>query len=978
MKCVGAVDLEVRHLGKYRTDVTAFVTPDMENQLLLSWHTMIPLGMLPETFPLLPKDAVVQTTNALSISTNVNQLENCTKPLEKIKNLIDSYIGVFDTTEGLRPMKGRPMKIHLVSDTEITPAFTTTVRNVAYSLMDKYEEELAFMKGSGIIEPADEPSEWVSPAIGVPKPDGSIRVVVDYSVLNKYVRRPVHPFPTPKQLASSIPPTARWFATFDAVKGYWQVELDESSRHLTTFLTPFGRFRFCRAPMGLNASGDEYCSRGDRALAGLGGVKKIVDDILVYASTIEELYERVETVLNKCNESGITLSKKKTQIGKSVNFAGFIISDEGIAPDPAKVKSIANFPTPRNVTDLRSFLGLANQLGQFVTDLAHTTQPLRGLLKKNVAFQWLQPQQQAFQRVKEILTDPNGPILSYFDPKLSTTLITDASQLKGLGFALLQTNHDGTTRLIQCGSRALTDAETRYAVCEVEALAIQWAIFTCRLYLIGLKFRVVTDHKPLIGIFSRSNLDAVDNSRLQRILEKLSPYTFDVQWTPGKNNLIADALSRSPVGESTQEDTDEQGNSAVVRTLKALGDPGLLSLSEISKSDGEYQDIIATLSSNKNPKVLPQNHPARLYRKQWEDISWDNESGLLLLHNHRIIVPQAARPQILKELHRSHQGLRRTRAQARGMYFWPGINNDIEQMISKCRPCLEARPSQSCEPLIQAPSNRPFEAVSVDLFSLAGKTYLVMVDRYSGWPCVSKMNKIDSSAVTERLSDWMVDYGIPVSIRTDGGPQFRSDFDKWCTTMNIKHELSAPYHPESNGHAEAGVKAMKTLLEKCSSDWVTFRSALLQWRNTPRSDGLSPAQWLFNRRQRTLNPAHPNNYSRLSDQQIAEAEEKREEINSATKMRKDEHSKKLQPLPIGSSVRVQDPVNGKWRSTATIHDIRDNGRSYIIQENGRHFIRNRRHLIPNQCVEELPLRLENPEIRSRPLRTRKAPERLCL
>lgn len=158
------------------------------------------------------------------------------------------------------------MKIQLMSNIEITPTCTTTVRSVPYSLTDRYKEALEFMKDSEIIEPADEPSEWVSPAIGVPKPDGSVRVVVDYSALNKYVRRPVHPFPSPKQLASSIPSSARWFVALDATKGYWQVELDKESRHLTTFLTQFGRFRFRRAPMGLNASGDEYCARGDLCL----------------------------------------------------------------------------------------------------------------------------------------------------------------------------------------------------------------------------------------------------------------------------------------------------------------------------------------------------------------------------------------------------------------------------------------------------------------------------------------------------------------------------------------------------------------------------------------------------------------------------------------------------------------------------------------------------------------------------------------
>jgi hypothetical protein len=371
------------------------------------------------------------------------------------------------------------------------------------------------MVESGIIKPVEEPTDWVSPCLIVPKPNGSVRFVVDYTGLNKHVKRPEHPFPSPADLSSSIPSSSKLFIVLDAVKGYWQVELHEESQSLTTFLTPFGRFQYCRAPMGLNASGDEYCARGDRALSGLEGVRKIVDDILIFGSTLNELVKRTKAVLQRCHDHGVTLSREKAQFGESVKFAGFIVNSSGISPNPEKVAAISRFPVPANLTDLRSFLGLANQLGQFVPDLAHASQPLRGLLRKNIAYQWLPDHQAAFDKVKDILTSSEGPVLAHFNPKLPTTLLTDASRLKGLGFALVQTNPDGSTSLVQCGSRFLTDAETRYAVCELESLAIQWSVYKCRLYLLGLNFTVITDHKSLIGIFRGSNLDAIENPRLQ-------------------------------------------------------------------------------------------------------------------------------------------------------------------------------------------------------------------------------------------------------------------------------------------------------------------------------------------------------------------------------------------------------------------------------------------------------------------------------
>lgn len=336
LRCAGAVYLRLVHLGKYEAHVSAFVTPDIRDQLILSWHNMIPLGMIPSSFPLLPKDVYNARANAILTTKHNNKDDEDdifrVEGEKEINQLISCYPTVFDSSAKLKPMTGKPMKIHLNPNVEIVPTFTTAVRNVALANRDKFEAEMDFMQKSDIIEAADEPTDWVSPSIVVPKANGSVRLVVDYTGLNRYVKRPVHPFPSPHELASSIPSTSKWFATFDAVKGYWQVELDKDSRHLTTFLTPLGRFRFCRAPMGLNASGDEYCARGDRALAGIVGVKKIVDDILVFAPTLSELQARIKSVLLRCKDAGITLSKDKIQIGKSVTFAGFIISDGGIQP----------------------------------------------------------------------------------------------------------------------------------------------------------------------------------------------------------------------------------------------------------------------------------------------------------------------------------------------------------------------------------------------------------------------------------------------------------------------------------------------------------------------------------------------------------------------------------------------------------------------------------------------------------------------
>lgn len=192
--------------------------------------------------------------------------------------------------------------------------------------------------------------------------------------------------------------------------------------------------------------------------------------------------------------------RKKFQFGQEIKFAGFVVSPEGVKPDPGKVEAISEFPVPQDITELRSFLGLVQQLGSFIPDLSNTKEPLRGLLKKNVVYQWLEDHQTAFAQTKSILT--SDLLVQYFDTNLRTELLTDDSRLKGIGFALIQRDSNDRIRLIQCGSRSLSKTETNYAVCELEALAIKYAIERCSFYLRGCpQFDVLTDHRPLVGIF---------------------------------------------------------------------------------------------------------------------------------------------------------------------------------------------------------------------------------------------------------------------------------------------------------------------------------------------------------------------------------------------------------------------------------------------------------------------------------------------
>ncbi len=262
--------------------------------------------------------------------------------------------------------------------------------------------------------------------------------------------------------------------------------------------------------MGLSSSGDEYCTRGDAALSGIKDIKKIVDDILIHTKTLPELLEKVRKVFERCPEHQITLSRE-VRMGNEIKFAGYTLSHQGVRVNTDKLKAIRDFPEPTNVTQLRSFLGLANQLGKFMPDLTQVTTPLRALLKANTAWLWLPEHSAAMTQTKAILLKPAE--LNHFSTSKPSHLFTDATRLNGPGYALIQYDED-KPHIIQCGSRSLSDAEANYAIIELECLAIIWAIQKCQIYLAGSNFNIYSDHKPLKQIFETKSLDNIQGSRI--------------------------------------------------------------------------------------------------------------------------------------------------------------------------------------------------------------------------------------------------------------------------------------------------------------------------------------------------------------------------------------------------------------------------------------------------------------------------------
>ena len=647
----------------------------------------------------------------------------------------------------------------------------------------------------------------------------------------------MHTFPSAQEILSCIDPNSKVFAKLDATQGYHQVPLDEESSKLTTFLLPSGRFRFLRAPMGLSCSSDEFCRRSDKMVEGLQGVRKLVDDILVQAPDLKTLQDRINELLRRCKSNNFTLSQKKLEIGESVEFAGQIVSSDGVQPNPVYLQGIREFPAPKLVTELRSFLGMINQLSVYHPGIARHTGVLQALLKKDTAFLWLEDQQAVFDKLKSDVISALS--LNHFDPSWNTRLVTDASRLHGLGFVLMQYKDD-RTKVIQCTSRSLSPAEKNYSTLELELMAIVWAIPKCDFFLKGIEnFEVVTDHRPLVGIFAK-NLPQIDNMRITRLREKISDRPLEIKWMAGKDNVIADALSRAPASTTTGS-TSMPINACVIAPQA-----NVTKILDCIKTDTAYKEVVSAFQQGRRLTDLPEDHPARCLKQVWGQLSL-SDYGILIVDGTKLYMPAGEpRSRVLHQLHEGHCGYGKTLQTARELYYWPSMKYDIRAMIDRCEACQLLRPSKPLEPPITTSASFPMEQISIDLFHVKGKTFMVTADRYSGYIWIDLMRDMGTKTVTDNLDKITRIFGVPIRCRTDGGPQFRKPFDDYCLKRGIIHGTSSPYNPRSNGQAEAALKTAKHLLLKTSHS--EFLNTLAAWRNTSREDKPSPNELMFCRK----------------------------------------------------------------------------------------------------------------------------------
>ena len=732
--------------------------------------------------------------------------------------------------------------IKLSSDAK--PFTLTTPRRVALPLLPKVKAELQRMEDLGVISRVKQPTEWCAGMVVVPKPNGSVRICVDLTKLNESVCMERHILPSVEQTLAQIG-GAKVFSKLDANSGFWQVELAPESSLLTTFITPFGRFRFNRLPFGITSAPEHFQRRMGDILSGLDGIVCLIDDVLVYGKTQEEHDEHLEAALTRISEAGLTLSQEKCKFNKpNVKFLGQLVDETGIKPDPDKIHAIRGMKTRSNITELRCFLGMLNQLNKFSPHLADRTKPLRDLLSSKNQWAWGADQERAFKELKDALSSNEN--LARFDTSRETIVSADASSY-GLGAVLKQKQPNGDLRPIAYISRALMETEQRYAQIEKEALGVTWACEWFQDYLLGMRFHVETDHKPLVPLLSSKNLDELP-IRVQRFRLRLMRFSYSISHVPGKDLVTADTLSRAPVLDPTLADEKFQLKlhaflDLVIQNLPATEER----LQEIQR----HQDRDPVCSQVKHycqygwPHKSTPKGPIKKYAPAVEELSV--HKGLLLRGN-RLVIPPALRRDILGKIHSGHQGATKCRARARQSVWWPGIGKELEEVVSNCPVCCKHR-QQHAEPLLPSTfPDRPWLKVATDLFEWKKSTYLLIIDYYSRYVEMAKLSTSTSNDVVTHLKSIFARHGIPQTVMSDNGQQYAAEtFARFAQQYGFTNITSSPKYPQSNGAIERAVKTVKALLDKNEDPYL----ALLAYRSTPLENSYSPAELLMGRRLRS-------------------------------------------------------------------------------------------------------------------------------
>ena len=695
--------------------------------------------------------------------------------------------------------------------------------------------QLEEMEAHNIIRESTSP--YAAPVVMVPKKEGEMRFCIDYRQLNKATVKDRYPLPRIDDTIDALH-GAQYFSTLDLFSGYWQIEIDEADKHKTAFICEYGQYEFNRMPFGLTNAPATFQRLMNKILKPVLYTSALVylDDIIVFSNTLDDHIQHLETVFKLLAEAGLKLKLKKCDFFKEeIKYLGHVVSRDGVTPNKAKVESIVNYPEPTNVKELSSFLGLASYYRKFIRAFAEKAHPLTKLTRKAEPWVWGDEQRDAFRCIKNCLV--SQPILGYPDFKRAFTIYTDASGF-GIGAVLAQmqrpphsSENDDREVVIAYSSKHLNHREAKWSTTEKEAYAIIHAINVFKPYLYGRQFTVVTDHRPLEWLMSKTE----PTGRLARWAIKIQEYDIKIGYRSGKTNQNADCLSRIP------------------KPLIATITPKNYTEWATAQREDEYcREIIDSLEKDEvQTKINYQ-------------LSETNE---LLNKDGKLVVPESKKTEILELNHdhmlAGHLGIAKTTARIQKHFTWHKLREDVTRYINGCIICARRKAyGASKAPLCPMPLvNRVWEKIAMDIVgpvqeSVNGNKYILVASDYaSRFVFTIPMKDMTARTVAKHFVNKIISkYGAPEQVLTDQGTNFLSKLvNEICKLFKIKQLQTTSYHPQTDGLVERFNRTLGDMLACYVQDepeqWDTYLPFVTLAHNTAIQASLkqSPFYLFFGR-----------------------------------------------------------------------------------------------------------------------------------
>jgi hypothetical protein len=772
------------------------------------------------------------------------------KPPERITNKVpEAY---WDIPEPFGEPKDIQLPQHTPYDLEIQlkegthPRFMALRKNTPEEL-EALQDFISENEPKGLIRKSKSSAGY--PILFVPKKNGKLRLCIDYRHLNDITVKDREPLPRIDEMMDRLN-GARYFTALDIIGAYYRIRMKEGEEWKTAFRTRYGLYEWRVMPMGLTNAPANWQRYINSKLSHLldKGVVVYLDDILIYSQTLEEHERLVREVLEILRDNDLYVDLEKSQFHQEeVEYLGHIVGRDGIKMDPKKVAAVTEWPRPQTVTNIQEFTGFCNYYRRFIEGYSKVATPLYDLVKKDAKWDWTEKCEQAFQTLKERITQ--GPILKVFDPSKPVIVQTDASDY-AIGAGLYQV-HDGRKHPIAFISQKLSGPELNWTVHDKELYAIVEACKQWRSYLQGHKYpvRVYSDHKNLTWFLSTKEL----NRRTSRWWEELSSYDLEIIHTPGKENAQADALSRR---------ADHQGKEKMNHAILLQKDDATItintSVNSLEKRPTWGQQILISYTKDDTAQKI-------LKGEKLDNFTTRNG---YIYHKERIYVPHVPTiNEIIQEYHDSplagHKGWERTMERISRTFWFPQMTKKVRNYVRTCDTCRKTKPSRhkpygELNPL--EPPEQIGEQVTCDWITdlppstdhSTGVTYnqiLTIVERLTKFTWfIPWKSKWGATEFCQIFMAWIFQQiGCPRIWISDRDRKLDSKFWNTVTTnIGIKARLSTAYHKETDGQSEImnqiAEQHIRCYVNYQQNNWVKWLPAAQFAHNSAESTttGLSP------------------------------------------------------------------------------------------------------------------------------------------